>query len=228
MKRMLLFWFLTGLTVAEVSAETRTLDFTHFDQLSVGHGMHVTIRQGEAYTVQATGSPAELERLRVEQKGDLLVFSMETGWLRRGGSRISLDVTVPLLRRLDLTGGSRANVTMHIGSEPFLAKLSGGASLSGDLTCGDIEVGLSGGSEIELSGSGHRLSVDGSGGSRAKLRNFSSGGVMVELSGGSRAAVYVQGELNASLSGGSEVSYFGDPRLGSIESSGGSRVRPGS
>jgi len=217
------------LLLGQAHAETRTFDIRDFDEVSVGYGMRVSISQGGAYRIEATGEERDLNRLEVRQNGRRLEFSMDSSWMRWSRlGRINLDITLPMLRKLGLSGGSQATLDMRIGSESFSADLSGGSSLNGQMSCGDLNLSASGGSRVGLSGSGTRLRLSGSGGSRFEMRNFAATDVRASLSGGSGAIVNVNGGLSAGLTGGSDVTYYGNARLGSIGASGGSRVRHGS
>jgi len=216
------------LVAAGASAETRTLSFTDFDAVDVGHGMRASIRQGDGYRVQATGTAESLARLEVKKNGRRLEFSVESNWGSWfSGGGITLDITLPRLRGLALSGGSTGTLDMQIGADPFLANLSGGSSLHGRLGAGDVNLALSGGSRADLSGTGQHLRLSGSGGSKYLLKNLATGNVQAHLSGGSEATVTLKGHLSASLSGGSDVTYHGNPAIGEVHTSGGSRVRKG-
>jgi hypothetical protein len=208
-------------------AETRTLAFRDFSEIGVGGGLRVSLTQGQAYSVEATGDSADLDRLNVKQNRDLLEFSVQSNWLGgiRGG-RIDLKISVPMLRKLSLSGGARCDLNPFT-VENFSVNLSGGSQLEGQLKSGDMDFNLSGGSRIELSGAGMRLKLEGSGGSRLEARNLSVTDLSASLSGGSWAVVNMSGELGAQLSGGSRVTYYGNAVLGSIGASGGSRVQKG-
>src|ERR1051326_5982527 len=136
------------LAVSSAMGETRKLNFMGFDEIAVGYGMHLSIVQDDAYHLEVTGAPADLEQLDVQQTGGVLKFSVRSGWLwtsRMG--RIDIAVTLPVLQRIDLSGGSQGNMNMIIGSKSFTANLSGGSSLSGQLNCGDVYLNFSGRSE---------------------------------------------------------------------------------
>jgi hypothetical protein len=202
---------LTTVVVADAAAETRTFNFTNFDEVRVGSGMRVSIRQGGTYQVIATGAPEDLNRLEARNVGGHVEFQMPSNflqWFRSG--RITLDITMPALRRLGLSGGSEGDIPiMQIGAEHFRADLSGGSRLNGEIRSGDIDLNLSGGSRATLSGLGQRLSVSGSGGSNFDLRDLSVT------------------DVRGSLSGGSDVTYHPNANLGNISTSGGSQARRG-
>ncbi|RPJ85693.1 MAG: DUF2807 domain-containing protein [Acidobacteria bacterium] len=227
-KPFLLFACL-ALAVPFLSAETRDLNFSGFTGVSVGWGMEVGITQGSDFRIQVTGDSRDLDELRVEKEGDVLTFSHKSrwgGWNRHG--KLSVDIVMPALTSLDLSGGAEGTITMDVASKSFSADLSGGAELKGELRCRDVKLSLSGGAELHLSGQGGNLTIDGSGGSTCDTREFAVENVNSELSGGSTATINMNGELNADQSGGSEIIYYGNATLGRTDSSGGSRIRKGS
>ena len=87
----------------------------------------------------------------------------------------------------------------------------------GDITAGNADFNLSGGSDVRLTGSADDLSIDCSGGSHINLEGFLVNNADIKLSGGSHATVNVDGTLNVDLSGGSKVYYIGEPTMGDID-----------
>ena len=61
---------------------------------------------------------------------------------------------------------------------------------------------------------------------RLRVEDFVVEDADVEVSGASRATVYVTGRLDVDASGASRVDYLGDPILGRIDTSGASSVSP--
>jgi Putative auto-transporter adhesin, head GIN domain len=226
MKRIALsLLLLMVLVVADAAAETRTLNYTNFDDVSVEAGMRANISRADAYRVTATGAPEDLKRLEVKQSGTRLVFSLRPA--TRSGL-ITLDITLPALRRLALSGGAEGKLTMQTGAPSFAAELSGGSGLAGQINSKNMNLDDSGGGTITLSGSAGALRLTGSGGTRFELKNLPAASANITLSGGSTAVVTVNGRIDASLDGGSEVTYHGNAKPGSVNTSGGSGMRRGS
>ena len=73
-------------------------------------------------------------------------------------------------------------------------------------------------------GEANDLTIDASSGSHLDLSDFTAHNINIELSGGSRATINLDGTLNADLSGGSSLQYAGDPTTENIQQSGGSTV----
>jgi Putative auto-transporter adhesin, head GIN domain len=228
MKISITLILLTVLTALDATAETRQLNFTDFNEVSVGSGIRMSINQGATYRVEAIGAAADLDRLRVTYLGSRLTFWIESSFLGLfQAGRINLNITLPALRKVQLSGGSDGVLGVQCGSAPFAAALSGGSRLSGQVACGAIQMALSGGSRVDLAGSGQSLLLDGSGGSRYELKDLQVKDVKSNLSGGSRATLNLEGGLDANLSGGSQITYFGNGALGIVRTSGGATVRRG-
>jgi len=69
--------------------------------------------------------------------------------------------------------------------------------------------------------------IEASGSSKARLADFPVRNITVNLSGASNATINASGMLDGNLSGASELAYTGDPTLGTIETSGASRISRG-
>jgi hypothetical protein len=203
--------------------ETRTFDYTDFTRIEAQGGFHVEITGSSSYSIEVTTDDNIWKYLDVSKNGDTLVIGFE--WNRSYNSVIKEAViTMPAIEGIQLSGGSQGEIDGFSSSGDFSAKLSGGSRLDGAITAGDTDLSLSGGSRITLSGSGRNLVIDSSGGSRVNLEDFPVNDADINISGGGFADVYMDGILNANLSGGSRITYSGNPKLGDMKLSGGSTV----
>ena len=219
--------FLASLSFAGVSTDTKTYNYKDFTSVGVSSGIELKVTQSDDYSITVTGDRDDLKDLIVEQRGNSLRFRFdEDGWFNNHGT-VKIEIAMPKLTSIGLSGGSEANITMDIGSDDFSAGLSGSSELKGSLKCGDIHLATSGSSEITLNGDCKYLKLAGSGGSEYHLKNFSATGVKASLSGGCEATVNMNGKLSFSGSGGSQLMYYGNAELGSIRASGGSGVSKG-
>lgn len=82
----------------------------------------------------------------------------------------------------------------------------------------------SGASSISLTGGAANLILEVSGASSVDLVSFPAIDLRAELSGASSADVNASGRLDVEASGASELSYLGNPTLGSVNTSGASTV----
>ena len=209
------------------SGRITSLDLSQqgFSKVHLGSGCRSQLRQASDYSVVVRIDDNLADDLDIERTGSELSISLKG---HRSYRRITfeVDIAMPDLESLHLSGGSRCALTgFHFGHDIDF-DLSGGSELRGDSTFADVDFSLSGGSSVEMMGKAGDVRLDGSGGSRFDLADFSGHDFDVDLSGGSTATIRIDGELSGSLSGGSQVRYIGDPTLGRIAKSGGAGVGP--
>lgn len=205
---------------------TRNYDFKDFESVSVGYGMKVDISQSNSYSIKVEADERDFEYLRVEKEVDELKFYIDRNNYHRR-NEINIDITMPSLTEIDLSGGSIGKLSMDVQSKNFDCNLSGGAILKGSLKCANIDIDLSGGSQLTLAGNGKNVELDGSGGAIFRLKDFSVEDADISLSGGSQVSINMHGTLNASQSGGSQITYYGSAKIGDTSFSGGSGIRKG-
>jgi hypothetical protein len=225
---LFLFTFFFFLTTSTFFAQkiTKKYDFKDFSEVGISYGMHVSVTQSDSYDIEVTAEKEDLDNLGVQKRGDALNFYLaKKNYNMRG--EVNIEIKMPSLTAIDLSGGSEGNIVMDVSSESFSAALSGGSELNGELKCGNINLALSGGSEITLKGKGEDAEIAGSGSSSFNLKEFSVRNVDSQLSGGSDVKITMNGTLNTSQSGGSDFVYYGKAEMESTMFSGGSEVEKG-
>ena len=199
--------------------------FTGFNALDVSHAFDVEVKQGEDFSVIIRVDDNLVDELDVGVQDGVLRIGFKEGFLPNiSNSSLEAEMTMPELVAVDLSGASRVSISGFSSNMPFAADVSGASVLRGDIESGDTMMDVSGDGSVDLSGSGADLRADASGASTIDLAEFQVNDATVEASGASNVTVNVSGTLNADASGGSKVTYFGDPTLGVIDSSGGSSV----
>jgi hypothetical protein len=204
-----------------LTAETH--DFTDFTSLEGQSGFELEVTAASTFSVEVTADDNVHQYIEVEQVGETLALRLR-GNRFYGSLTLRAKITMPELYKLELSGGSRADIDGFSSTHTFVADLSGGSQINGDLVAGDITMYLSGGSQVNLEGAGEDLFIDASGGSHLDLENFPITNAAIYMSGGSRATINISGTLDVDLSGGSRVEYVGTPTLGDLEMSGESKV----
>lgn len=204
---------------------SRTLDVDGFTAIATGWGSELTVRQGDDYRVELRADDNIMEILRVELRDEQLRFDFPPGERTIRNATIEIDIVMPMLERLDLSGGSGAEVAMDLRDGSFRADLSGGSELTGTLGAERVRLEGSGGSRFRLQGRTSVVEADGSGAARFYLFDFPTTRVDADLSGGSVLEADVSEELRVDASGGSTVRYEGSPARVRAQASGGSTVR---
>jgi hypothetical protein len=205
-----------------VTNEEFISDFTAVD---AGSGFNVEISKSNSYSILVTTDDNIMEYVEIKKSGDALVIGVKWGYSFRSVT-LNAEITMPELHSLELSGGSQGKLEEFSSTNQFSVELSGGSFLNGEfVTSENVDLDLSGGSHLSgLVGEANDLTIDASSGSHLDLTNFTVQDVNVELSGGSHATINLDGKLEADLSGGSHLSYIGEPILRNIEISGGSEI----
>ncbi|MDO7883956.1 GIN domain-containing protein [Hymenobacter cheonanensis] len=194
----------------------KTLDGGHdFNEVEVHGAFRVVVRQGDSYKVEAAGRTADLADVRLDVRGDRLVVRN-----RAGGSLFSafdmnknpilVQITLPTLRHLELSGACQADVSGFQG-EDLRLEASSASSTRLNVNVPHLEVTASSASRVDLSGAAEELSIDGSSASQVEALGLRATRVDLDLSSASQARVHATEELKADLSSGSTARYTGNP-----------------
>jgi len=193
-----------GEVVGSGNLVTKEELFTDFTGVDAGSGFNVEISKSSSYSVVVTADDNVMEHTEVSKSGDTLKVGVNWGTSLRSAT-LKIQITMPAINRIELSGGAQGKVEDFISSNPLLVELSGGSQLTGQ-------------------GSAGELTVDASGGTQLHFADYSVQNSNIELSGGSQATINLDGTLDADLSGGSQLYYYGNPTLGHIETSSGSQI----
>ena len=147
----------------------------------------------------------QFDHIEVTKSGNTLRIGLRIGYTY-DSLTLKAIITMPDLQELQFSGGTHGVVGGFSSSHDFVLELSGG-------------------SHIVLQGEANDLRISASEGSHLELSDFQVHDANVNLSGGSRATINLDGILDANLSGGSHLFYIGEPSMGNIQTSGGSSVQ---
>lgn len=90
-----------------------------------------------------------------------------------------------------------------------------------------LVIETSGASKIDAAGETKSLEIESSGASKVDVRDLRAARVKVSLSGAGHANVYASEEINASVSGASSVTYYGEPKVVNKSASGAGSINKG-
>jgi phage shock protein PspC (stress-responsive transcriptional regulator) len=186
-----------------------------FSEIEVHGPFQVVVRQGDSYKAEAAGRPADLSDVRLDIRGNRLVVRNRAGGLFSGFDMsrhpILVQVTLPRLRHLELSGACQADVS-GFRDEDLRLEASSASSARLDVNVPRLELQLSSASQVNLSGSANELTVDGSSASQLEALGLRASQANIDLSSGSQAKVQATDGLKVDLSSGSMVRYAGHPR----------------
>ncbi len=217
--------------------------YEDFSEIEITRGFTVTITRGDVFSINVTFDKALQEYFIIEQHGKILTLGLDGGPEYANAVRRAI-ITLPDLRRLEISGMTSAAVSgfndrqaielelsggstvklenMVTGASTF--KLTGQSEVEGMITMSSGDLGLSGSSSMELQGSAKTIKLNGSGQSRFDMADFTVDTATVKLSGSSQASLSIASMLDLNLRDASHLEYYGDPLLRQYEITGGSTV----
>jgi len=229
------------------SGKLATWDFSYSDfaKIEIGNAFNVDIVKADSYLVRVTVDDNMYEYLDINKQGDTLHIRLKWNY-DYDYETITRTATInlPDLEKLGLSGASKAKVDGFSSSHTLDFDLSGASNVnisnmragntnitlsgaskaSGSIEMADGTFDLSGASSLELQGAADDVDIEASGASDFGLSDFSVVDADVNLSGASDAIINASGRLDANLSGASELLYIGNPTMGSIKTSSGSKI----
>jgi Putative auto-transporter adhesin, head GIN domain len=195
---------LLGTVVGSGNLTTQEEHLADFTAVTVSSGFRFAITQSSSYEITVTVDDNLVDYIQVIKTGTTLSVGFKLGYSVQSASP-KVEITMPDLSRLELSGGAKGSATGFTSSHDFTVSASGGGT-------------------VEMGGQAVGLTIEASGGSQLDLSGFHITNAHVDMSGGSQATVNLDGRLDANLSGGSHLFYVGNPTMGNINTSGGSTV----
>ena len=205
--------------------ETRPLE--GFDAIEIGGGIDLFLQQGAGFVVEVEADEDELAEIVTEVRNRTLQIRRKSSFsfFNWSGHPGSVHVTLPGLASLTASGGSDVRTERTFMGDRLQLVASGGSDLEIAVTVAELEAEASGGSDMRLRGSARSASVRSSGGSDLNASGLTVDEADVRSSGGSDASIAVRDKIVANASGGSDVTYSGEPRTVDVNTSGGADVR---
>jgi len=221
-----------GFLVAAVSvtspltAQQRDVrNLSGFHSVSIGGGLDLYLKRGDTFVVEVDGDD-EPSRIITEVRDGTLEVRRDGKWTDffGAGDEGEVYVTMPTLQALSASGGSDVSVEGTFSGDALRVAASGGSDVELDATMNSVDVQASGGSDVELTGSARSARLASSGGADIDAARFVVDEADVESSGGSDLSIGVRNSIVGHASGGSDVTYTGNPATVNVESSGGGDV----
>lgn len=207
------------------TATTQTYDFAEFKRLEIGNTFVVDVTQGESYAVSVTVDNNLVQYLDVAQRGDTVRIDLKPGSYTN--TSLTAQVTMPLLVSTDISGAGQVSLNGLQSEEDLQLVVSGASQVRGQATAANLDLVLSGASESSLMGQAAGLRVRASGASKTDLANYPVETANVDLSGASSGTINVSKSLDVSLSGASTLTYLGEPEISAQSITGASELKKG-
>jgi hypothetical protein len=165
-----------------------------------------------------------MDKIITEMSGKTLRIYMERGCCKNPG-KMAVYLTFVDLEFLDISGACELVNAGVLSLDNLEMDLSGASEITMNMELDKLEIDMSGASEIDFEGTCGQMYIDASGASELDAFNFRVTSMFLDASGASDCKVYVTEELQVDASGATSVRYKGNPRI-SLNESGVSSIRP--
>ena len=206
-----------------LSSTEKVFSNTGFSRIAAGETFTVTIKQGAAYSIKATGCSNELNDLVLNDENGMLTIRYNQ--YKSNRYRVDFEITMPALSIIALDGAASGTVSgFSQQSINMKANLSGAAKCTINDLPALLSTELSGTSALTVLGSATDLIAHLSGDSKLNAYGATFSDVDVYTSGTAKAQVQVTRTLFAQASGDSRIYYKGNPGSVNAEQSGTAKV----
>jgi len=225
---MLVSTVLFAQTINDANAEPRNL--SGFHAIKISNSFTVYISQGNEDAVAISASKAEYrDRIITKVENGVLIIRFDDdknfwkGW-KGDKQKLKAYVSIKKIDRLDVSGACDVFFEDGLSAEDLNVRLSGASDLKGKIDAKKLSFDISGASDATISGNAAELSIEASGASDFKGFDMTTNYCTAEASGASSVNITVNKELNAKASGASSVRFKGEGLIRDIKTSGSSNI----
>lgn len=224
---LIIFSFLSyAQVIKEKNATARPVESFH--SIEVSGGFDVYISQSYSYALAVSAATIELrdEIVTKVENGKLIIyFNTQNKLLQKFNNKeLKVFLSAPDIRLIKASGATDVNIAGSFKAEDIEINLSGASDLKGEVDINRLSINLSGASDVNLSGNVKKLEVNSSGASDFKGKNLNALKCSVEASGASNVTINVSEILEPKASGASHIKYFGNPRVQGLSATGASKI----
>jgi hypothetical protein len=219
---------LSAQQINDANAEQR--DAKNFHAIHLSSAFDVYLSQGNEEAVAVSAAEKKYrDKIKVEVKEGTLYITYENEGLKwsSGNKKLKAYISFKQLDKLMVSGACDVFTSGSIKSDNLEIHLSGASDLKTILDVERLKVDMSGASDMTVSGTANRIEIDASGACDFKGFDLHTTNCSAKAAGASDIKITVNGELSAHATGASDVKYRGDAVIKEIHNSGSSSVSKG-
>lgn len=206
-------------------AQSEKRDVGSFTSISMGIAANLYIEQGPRTSLELEGDRDDLEDILTEVRGSSLEIKYRSRNWRIGRDRVDIYITLPDIERISMGGSGKIMSEGVLSSDDLDLKLSGSGKMSLEIRADRMDVSISGSGQMALSGVADRVELSISGSGNYQATELESDQYKIRISGSGRSSIWVNEEIDASLSGSGSIDYRGDPEKVYSNISGSGKIR---
>jgi hypothetical protein len=198
-----------------------------FNALDVSNAFEVIITQGSEESVAVSSNiEGDNRNIITESKNGKLKISYKNEgkrWYKN--HRLKAYVSVKNIEGIKGSGATKFVIEGTLAAIKLNIHLTGATDMKGKVTVNEqLELELSGASDVTLTGAAGALNISASGASDVKAFDLTTGNCTISASGACNIRISAEKEISAHLSGASNVQYQGNAMIRDIKTSGASNI----
>lgn len=193
-----------------------------FEKIKVTRGMNVYISQGDVQKIVVEADENLMDYIETNIEDKTLKITTSAN-IRRSKSK-KVFVTVTDITEISASAGSNVFSENDISCKNLVISGSAGSNIKLQVNAKEIEVSASAGSNITLEGNAGEVDLKASAGSNIKAGELETNKCDVRTSSGANIWIKVTNDFDGRASSGGNVYYSGNPKRTNIEKSSGGNV----
>jgi len=203
-----------------VIKETRTVSTFH--GIEAGSAFEITVKKGDVQSLEVETDDNIMPLIKSKVKDGILELSTK-GTIRNSTS-FKVYITIPHIDDIDVSGAAKLISNDRFDEPNMEIEASGASKLEFKIKTKHLELDASGASKVILQGYANSAEIEVSGASKLKAYELELNSAKIDCSGASHAYVNVKESIKGEASGASSITYMGNPKMVSIETSGAGSV----
>lgn len=185
-----------------------------FNSIEVGGSMDVRVSQSATPAVKIHADDNLIQYIDVYTEGNRLVVHQKPGFNLYPSGKVSVDVSAPELKEIDVSGaGSIIGETPFTSNSEMKMHVSGSGDVRMDINAPTITAETSGAGKIVLTGQAKDFKAEIDGAGDVDCYNLATENTSIEVSGAGNAHVNASKRLDVHVSGAGDVRYKGNPSI---------------
>ncbi|MGB0838889.1 MAG: head GIN domain-containing protein [Chitinophagales bacterium] len=188
-------------------------NISSFNAIDISGAFDVFLSQGKTEKLSIEADENLHQYITTKVSNGVLIIGMEKGYSIKKAAELNIFVMLDDLVRLEASGASDVSSKNAIQTGDLQLDLSGASDLDLELNAKKVQLDGSGAIDLSLSGDAEELMIDISGAAEIKAANFEVRQAEIESSGASSIRLHVKEALKIDASGASSVAYKGNPKV---------------
>jgi hypothetical protein len=192
------------------NVKDQTIEVTDFTDLDVVGPFVTEVIQSNSYDVVLSVDDNLLNRVLISCEDKTLRLRIQAP-ASFFPTLLKVKISMPIIQNMILTDEAKASLSGFSKLSGFILIAKQSSSLKGYLDAENVNLDLSGGSQVNLKGVANRLQLECSGESKLDFSDFVLSSANVRVVGASEATLNVNGRFDVIMEGASKIQYLGNP-----------------